>query len=100
MHSKQERARTSKDYIICREITAVLKITMDAINLELCDSRDYFVGKGNLHFRCQIHREWFPNFYFILERSDFSLEQNDCPVEPSDPKMERSDSERSNLGLK
>lgn len=50
LHSKQERARTSKDYIICREITAVLKIAMDAINLELCDSHDYFVGKGKFIF--------------------------------------------------
>ena len=40
----KERVRTCKDYIIGREITTVLKIAVDSITLELCDSRDYFAS--------------------------------------------------------
>ena len=29
------------DYVIGREITTVLKIAVDSLTLELCDSRDY-----------------------------------------------------------
>ena len=39
-----ERLRTWKDYFIGREITNVLKIAVDSIPLELCDSRDYFAS--------------------------------------------------------
>ena len=37
----KERVRTCKDYVIGREITTVLKIAVDSVTLELCDSRDY-----------------------------------------------------------
>ena len=33
---------TYKDYVIGREITTVLKIAVDSVTRELCDSRDYF----------------------------------------------------------
>ena len=36
--------RTCKDYVICREITTVLKIAMENITLELCDWHDYFAS--------------------------------------------------------
>ena len=36
--------RTCKDYVICREITIVLKIAVESVTLELCDSRDYFAS--------------------------------------------------------
>ena len=36
--------RTCKDCIIGREITTVLKIAVDSITLELCDSRDHFAS--------------------------------------------------------
>ena len=39
-----ERLRSCKDYFIGREITNVLKIAVDSITLELCDSRDYFAS--------------------------------------------------------
>ena len=38
----KERVRTCKDYVISREITTVLKIAVESLILELCDSRDYF----------------------------------------------------------
>ena len=38
----KERVRTYKDYAIGREITTKLKIAVDSVYLELCDSRDYF----------------------------------------------------------
>ena len=40
----KERVRTCKDYVIGGEITTVLKIAVDTITLELCDSRDYFAN--------------------------------------------------------
>ena len=36
--------RTCKDYVICREITIVLKIAVESVTLELCDWRDYFAS--------------------------------------------------------
>ena len=33
-----------KDYVIGRKITTVLKIAVDSVTLELCDSRDYFAS--------------------------------------------------------
>ena len=36
--------RTCKDYVIGREITTVLKIEVDSITLELCDSLDHFAS--------------------------------------------------------
>ena len=38
----KERVRTCKDYVISREITTMLKIAVESLILELCDSRDYF----------------------------------------------------------
>ena len=40
----KERFRTCKDYVIGGEINTVLKIAVDTITLELCDSRDYFAN--------------------------------------------------------
>ena len=40
----KERVRTCKDYVIRRETTTVLKIAVDNVTLELCDSRDYFAS--------------------------------------------------------
>ena len=40
----KERARMYKDYITGRKITTVLKIAMDNIILELCDSCDYLAS--------------------------------------------------------
>ena len=40
--ASKERVRTCKDYIIGREITTLLKITVDNVILEFCDSCDYF----------------------------------------------------------
>ena len=41
----KERVTTCKDYIIGREITTVLKIAVDSVTLELCDSRNNFTKK-------------------------------------------------------
>ena len=41
---EKERIRTCKDYIIGKEITTILKIAVDSVTLELCDSRDYFAS--------------------------------------------------------
>ena len=38
---RKERIRTGKDYAIIGEITTVLKIAVDSVILDLCDSRDY-----------------------------------------------------------
>ena len=38
----EERVRACKDYVIGREITTLLKIAVESVTLELCDSRDYF----------------------------------------------------------
>jgi len=35
-------SKTCKDYVIGREITTVLKIAVDNVILELCNSCDYF----------------------------------------------------------
>ena len=45
-HSIQsrERVRTCKDYVIGWEITTMLKIAVDSITVELCDTCDYFVS--------------------------------------------------------
>ena len=40
----KERVRTFKDYFIGRKITTVLKIAVDSVTLELCDSRVYFAS--------------------------------------------------------
>ena len=40
----KEQVRTCKDYVIGREITTALKIAVESINLELCDSRDYIAS--------------------------------------------------------
>ena len=40
----KQRVRTCKDYVICREITIVLKIAVESVTLELCDWRDYFAS--------------------------------------------------------
>ena len=40
----KERVRTCKDYVIGRKITTVLKIAVESVTLELCDSRDYFAS--------------------------------------------------------
>ena len=40
----KERVRTCKDYGIGREITTILKIAVDSVTLQLCDSRDYFAN--------------------------------------------------------
>ena len=40
----KERVRTCKDYVISREITTMLKIAVESLILELCDSRDYFAS--------------------------------------------------------
>ena len=40
----KECVRTHKDYVTGREITTVLKIAMDNVILELCDSCDYFAS--------------------------------------------------------
>ena len=39
-----ERVRTCKDYVIGREITTILKIAVDNVILQLCDSCDYFAS--------------------------------------------------------
>ena len=38
------RVRTCKDYVTGREITTVLKIAVDSVTFELCDSRDNFAS--------------------------------------------------------
>ena len=43
--ASKERVRTCKDYIIGREITTLLKITVDNVILEFCDSCDYFASR-------------------------------------------------------
>ena len=40
----KEHVTTCKDYVIGREITTVLKIAVESVTLELCDSRDYFAS--------------------------------------------------------
>ena len=35
---------TCKDYVIGREITTLLKIAVESVTLEVCDSRDYFAS--------------------------------------------------------
>ena len=40
----KEHVRMCKDYAISREITTALRITVDSVTLELCDSRNYFVS--------------------------------------------------------
>ena len=40
----KESVRACKDYVIGREITAILKIAVDSVTLELCDSRDHFAS--------------------------------------------------------
>jgi len=40
----KERVRTCKGYVIGREITTVLKIAVDNVILELCDSCDFFAS--------------------------------------------------------
>ena len=40
----KEQVRTCKDYVIGREITTLLKIAVESVNLELCDSRDYIAS--------------------------------------------------------
>ena len=42
----QERVTTSKDYVIGREITTLLKIAVESVTLKLCDSRDYFASSS------------------------------------------------------
>ena len=48
--------RMCKDYVISREITTILKIAVDSVTLELCDSRDHFAGsilvKKTMKFNC------------------------------------------------
>ena len=36
--------RMCKDYVICTEITIVLKIAVESVTLELCEWRDYFAS--------------------------------------------------------
>ena len=43
--ASKERVRTCKDYIIGREITTLVKITVDNVILEFCDSCDYFASR-------------------------------------------------------
>ena len=43
--ASKERVRTCKDYIIGREITTPLKITVDNVILEFCDSCDYLASR-------------------------------------------------------
>ena len=43
--ASKERVRTCKDYIIGREITTLLKITVDNVILEFCDSCDNFASR-------------------------------------------------------
>ena len=40
----KKRVTTCKDYIIGREITTILKIAVESVTLELCDSRDYIAS--------------------------------------------------------
>jgi len=42
LQAKQRMCRECKDYVIGREITTELKITVDNVVLELCDSCDFF----------------------------------------------------------
>ena len=42
LQAKQRICRECKDYVIGREITTVLKITVDNAILKLCDSCDFF----------------------------------------------------------
>ena len=41
---QREGVRTCKDCVIGRETTTILKIAMDNVILELCDSCDYFAS--------------------------------------------------------
>ena len=41
---KFSHVRTCKDYVIGRGITIVLKIAVESVTLELCDSRDHFAS--------------------------------------------------------
>ena len=43
--ASKERVRTCKDYIIGREITTLLKTTVDNVIPEFCDSCDYYVSR-------------------------------------------------------
>ena len=40
----KEHVITCKDYVIGRKITTILKIAVNTVTLELCDSRDYFAS--------------------------------------------------------
>ena len=40
----QERVTTCKDYVIGKEKTTVLKIALESVTFELCDSRDYLTS--------------------------------------------------------
>ena len=44
LQAKERMCRKCKDYVIGREITTELKITVDNAILELCDSRDFFAS--------------------------------------------------------
>ena len=42
--ASKEQVRMSKDYVVGREITTVLKIAVDNVIIELCESCDYIAG--------------------------------------------------------
>ena len=46
--ASKERVRTCKDYIIGREIISLLKMTVDNVILEFCESCDYFAYSGHI----------------------------------------------------
>ena len=43
-HEAKESVITCKDYVIGREITTLLKVAVESVTFELCDSRDYFAS--------------------------------------------------------
>ena len=45
----KERVRTCKDHVVSREVITVLKIAVESVTLDLCDSRDYFAS--SLHVK-------------------------------------------------
>jgi len=44
LQTKEKTCRESKDYVIGREVTTVLKIAVDNAIIELCDSCDFFAS--------------------------------------------------------
>ena len=54
---RKEHVRTCKGYVMGREITTILKIAVDNVILELCDSCDYFASPLLIVKPIKFHRD-------------------------------------------